>query len=151
MTEPIKERLARAMAQLEETRQAVDQAQQQLRTATVTVRSRDRSVEVTVNSQGHLGEVRFLGGKYRTMGAAQLSAAVAEAAHQAQADMARMVLEAFRPLSETPGVQPRIEGSGIEWEDVFGPLLDTVAKGADARRRADDRLRDEITEDGEKG
>ncbi|GHE24042.1 YbaB/EbfC family nucleoid-associated protein [Streptomyces capillispiralis] len=151
MTEPIEERLAKAMAHLEETRQAVDHAQQQLRTATVTVRSKDRSVEVTVDSQGHLGEVKFLNGKYRTMGAAQLSAAVAEAAHQAQADMAHMVLEAFRPVSETSGAQPHVEGSGVEWDDIFGPLLDTVDKGADARRRAGDRLRDEITEDGERG
>ncbi|MEU5281053.1 YbaB/EbfC family nucleoid-associated protein [Streptomyces asoensis] len=151
MTEPIKERLAKAMAHLEETRQAVDHAQQQLKTATVTVRSRDRSVEVTVDSQGHLGEVKFLNGKYRTMGAAQLSAAVVEAAHQAQADMAHMVMETFRPLSENSDAEPHVEGSGIDWADIFGPLLETVDGGADAGRQTGDRLRDEITEDGEKG
>jgi DNA-binding protein YbaB len=151
MTEPIKDRLARAIAELEETRQAVDRAEQRLRASTVTVRSRDRSVEVTVDAQGHLDDVRFLNGTYRTMGAAQLSAAVLEAARRAQADAARMVMDTFRPLSETAGLLPRIEGSGVEWDDVFGPLLHTVDKAEEARRRTGDGLRDEITEDGEKG
>ncbi|MDQ0808596.1 DNA-binding protein YbaB [Streptomyces sp. B3I7] len=151
MTEPIKDRLARAISELEETRQAVDRAERQLRATTVTVRSKDRSVEVIVDAQGHLDDVRFLNGKYRTMGAAQLSAALIEAVRQAQADVARMVLDAFRPLSETPGLQPHVEGSGVEWDDIFGPLLETVDKDEEARRRAGDGLRDEITEDGEKG
>src|SRR4051794_38583986 len=106
MAESIKDRLAKAVANLKETQKAVTQAQEQLSTASATVRSRDRSVEVTVNSQGHLSEVKFLDGKYRTMGAAQLSAAVTEAAQRAQAEMAQKVLDAFQPLSERQGVRP---------------------------------------------
>ncbi|MFE0423170.1 YbaB/EbfC family nucleoid-associated protein [Streptomyces sp. NPDC058953] len=153
MSEPIRERLAEAVARLERTQRAVADAERRLRGAAVTVRSGDRSVEVTVNAQGQLADLRFLDGKYRTMGAAQLSAAVIEAARQGQAEMARTVLDTFQPLSETVGDQPRIEGSGVDWGEVFGPLLDSAERGPAGAGRggASDRLRDEITEDGEEG
>ncbi|MFF7391176.1 YbaB/EbfC family nucleoid-associated protein [Streptomyces scabiei] len=138
------------MAHLEETQNAVARAKEQLRTASATARSRDRSVEVVVDAQGHLSEMKFLDGKYRTMGAAQLSASVIEAARQAQAEMAQIVLNTFQPLSETAGARPHIEGSGVDWDQIFGPLTETVERGAAARRGASDGLRDEITEDGEK-
>ncbi|MFJ4274316.1 YbaB/EbfC family nucleoid-associated protein [Streptomyces coelicoflavus] len=147
MNEPIEERLAKAMARLEETRNAVKGAEERLRRATATARSGDRSVEITVDAQGHLAEVRFLDGKYRTLGAAQLAASVVEAARRAQADMAQTVLDEFQPLSETQGERPHVEASGVDWDDIFGPLLHTVERGRDARPGASDRLRDEITED----
>ncbi|MCX4966941.1 YbaB/EbfC family nucleoid-associated protein [Streptomyces sp. NBC_00654] len=149
MSEPIQERLAEAVARLEQTQRAVAAAERRLQSSSVTVRSRDRSVEVTVNSQGHLSDVRFLDGKYRTMGASQLAAAVVEAARQGQAEMARTVLHTFQPLSETVGGRPHIEGSGVDWGDIFGPLLETVRQGAAGRGGASDRLRDAITEDDE--
>lgn len=151
MKESIKDRLAKAVANLEETQKAVALAREQLSVASATMRSSDRSVEVTVNAQGHLSEVKFLDGKYRTMGAAQLSASLIEAARQAQAEMAQTVLKTFQPLSETPGLRPQIEGSGVDWDEIFGPLIQTVERGAAARGGASDKLRDEITEDGETG
>ncbi|KAF2775043.1 YbaB/EbfC family nucleoid-associated protein [Streptomyces sp. OM5714] len=147
MNEPINERLAKAMARLEETRNAVKSAEDRLRSVTATARSGDRSVEITVNAQGHLAEVRFLDGKYRTLGAAQLAASVVEASRRAQADMAQKVLDEFRPLSETQGERPHVEGSGVDWDDIFGPLLHTVERGRNVRPGVSDRLRDEITED----
>ncbi|QDY80310.1 YbaB/EbfC family nucleoid-associated protein [Streptomyces qinzhouensis] len=149
MTEPIQERLAEAVARLEQTQRAVAAAEQRLRGAGVTVRSRDRSVEVTVDSRGQLADVRFLDGKYRTMGASQLTAAVLEAARQGQAEMARTVLDTFQPLSEAVGGRPRIEGSGVDWGQVFGPLVETVERGAAGRGGTSHRLRDAITEDGD--
>ncbi|MEU3599342.1 YbaB/EbfC family nucleoid-associated protein [Streptomyces sp. NPDC006798] len=153
MSEPIRERLAEAVARLERTQQAVAAAESRLRGAAVTVRSGDRSVEVTVNAQGQLSDLRFLDGKYRTMGAVQLAAAVLDAARQGQAEMARTVLDTFQPLSETVGDRPRIEGSGVDWGQVFGPLLDSAGLGAAGTGRGGGsrRLRDEITEDGEDG
>ncbi|MGW6455757.1 YbaB/EbfC family nucleoid-associated protein [Streptomyces sp. NPDC055078] len=149
MTEPIQVRLANAVARLEQTRQAVAATEERLRAASVTVRSRDRSVEVTVDAQGHLAEVRFLDGKYRAMGAAQLAAAVIEAAREGEAKMARTVMETFRPLADSIGDRPHVEGSRADWDNMFGPLLDSIERGETARRGAGDRLRDEITEDGE--
>jgi DNA-binding protein YbaB len=151
MTDSIKDRLAKAIADMQETTKAVARAQDRLSRATATARSRDRSVEVTVDAQGQLSEVKFLDGKYRTMGAAQLAAAVMEAARQSQAEMARMVLDTFQPFSETVGDRPHIEGLGIDWDGIFGPLKDTAERGTSARHGTSDGLRDEIHEDGEKG
>jgi DNA-binding protein YbaB len=150
-TESIKDRLDKAMANLEETRKAVADAQEQLSKASTTVRSRDRSVEVTVNAQGHLSEVKFLDGKYRNMGAAQLSASLVEASRQAHGQMAQLVLDTFQPLSEgVEGTRPHIEGMDVDWDNIFAPLTETVERGAAAPSGADDKLRDEIHEDGEK-
>ncbi|MEW2396088.1 YbaB/EbfC family nucleoid-associated protein [Streptomyces sp. NPDC046862] len=151
MTESMQERLDRARAHLEQTQKAVADAKAHLSTASATVRSRDRSVEVTVNAQGHLGEVKFLDGKYRNMGATQLAASVLEASREAHAQMARTVMDAFRPFSDTPrDLLPRSEGVDTDWEGIFGPLMDTVRRGAAARGGASDHLRDEITEDPER-
>ncbi|MFC4471790.1 YbaB/EbfC family nucleoid-associated protein [Streptomyces xiangluensis] len=151
MKESIQDRLAKAVANLEETQKAVANAREQLSAASATVRSRDRSVEVTVNAQGQFSEVKFLDGKYRTMGAAQLSASVIEAARLAQAEMARTVLDTFQPLSEGVGFGSDLEGSGVDWGEIFAPLTEAVERGAAARHGASDRLRDEITEDVETG
>ncbi|MEW1724890.1 YbaB/EbfC family nucleoid-associated protein [Streptomyces sp. NPDC093109] len=151
MTESIQERLDRARAHLEQTQKAVADAKAHLSNASATARSKDRSVEVTVNAQGQLSEVKFLDGKYRTMGAMQLAASVLEASRQAHAQMARTVMDAFRPVSDTPkDLLPRSEGVDMDWEGVFGPLMDTVKRAAAERGGASDHLRDEITEDAEK-
>ncbi|MFD8381501.1 YbaB/EbfC family nucleoid-associated protein [Streptomyces sp. NPDC059679] len=148
--ESIKDQLARAMADMERTQQAVAQAKAQLRTASVTVRSRDRAVEATVGAQGQLADVKFLDGRYRTMGAAQLTASVLEAVTQAQAQMAQTVMDTFRPLSDSVTGAPRLDGVGIEWDEIFAPLADTASKGRAAHARSSDRLRDEIHEDGDR-
>lgn len=148
----IVEKLAKATADLEETQKAAARAQQQLSAASATARSGDGSVEVVVNAQGQLGEVKFLNGKYRTMGAAQLSAAVLEATRQAHAQMARLVMDTFKPLADrTQEGRPAIEGMDIDWDRIFGPLVSTIERGTTARRKAGDGLRDEIDEDGERG
>ncbi|WP_431775191.1 YbaB/EbfC family nucleoid-associated protein [Streptomyces cucumeris] len=149
--EAIGERLAKARANLEETQKAAARAQEQLSTASATARSRDGSVEVLVNAQGQLGEVKFLNGKYRTMGAAQLSASLLEATGQAHAQMARLVLDTFRPLADkTQDDRPAMEGVDIDWDRIFGPLVSTVERGTATRCKAGDGLRDEIHEDEER-
>ena len=146
MTESMQERLAAAMAELKRTQVAVAQAEESLRAAATKVRSRDRSVEVTVGPQGELTHIRFLDGKYRNMGSAQLSAAVLDAVQEGRAQMARLVLDAFQPLSERSGGLPEVTGSEIDWERVFGPLQATAAEGTPGRTGGG-RLRDEIHED----
>lgn len=149
-TEPIEERIAKARAALEETRAAVARAEGSVRAASVKVRSRDRSVEVTVGPQGELTQISFPDNKYRTMGAAQLSAAVLEAVQNARGQMARRVMEAFGPLAEGIGELPGVAAGGrFDWENIFGPLAET-AKGAGrgaSAKAAGARLRDEIHED----
>jgi hypothetical protein len=145
------ERLAKARAELEATRAAVAQTEQRLRQESTTVLSRDRSVEVTVGPQGELTQLKFLDGRYRTMGAAQLAASVLEAVQQGRAQMARQVMEAFQPLAARHIARPdAAPGTGIDWERIFGPLA-AAAEPERGRRAVGDRLRDEIEEDGGHG
>ncbi|GGR86096.1 hypothetical protein GCM10010269_26580 [Streptomyces humidus] len=143
----IEQRLARAMAELEATQQAVAEAEAELRHASCTVRSKDRAVEVTVGHQGELTALRFLDGKYRTMSAGDLAAAVLEAADRARTQMSRQVMETFEPFTRPSDAVPEMTGVDVDWAAIFGPGVQEGAHTASAPSR--NRLRDEIHEDGE--
>jgi DNA-binding protein YbaB len=150
MNEPMEQRLANAMAELEAVQAAVARAEGELRQASATARSRDRAVEVTVGPQGELTGLKFLDGKYLTMGAAQLAASVLEAAGQGRAEMAHRVMETFAPLTRPSGRVPEFGGIDVEWDRIFGSALGG-GKGTGGSRPARDRLRDEIHEDTDDG
>ncbi|MFJ6016965.1 YbaB/EbfC family nucleoid-associated protein [Streptomyces sp. NPDC092952] len=145
----VEARLAAAMAELEATEKGVARAEAELRRATRTVRSADRSVEVTVGPQGELTELRFLEQKYRTMSPDDLSGAVLEAFGRARAEMARQVMETFEPFTRPSDAVPELTGVDIDWARIFGPevLQDPEER---ARQAAGRRLRDEIDEDEER-
>ncbi|GHH80319.1 hypothetical protein GCM10018793_35230 [Streptomyces sulfonofaciens] len=148
--ESVSERLARAMAELEATEAAVAKAEEELRGASVTLRSKDRAVEVTVTAQGELTGLRFLENKYRTMAASELAASVLDVVGRARMQMARRVMDTFQPFTEPSAQVPELTGVDIDWVKIFGPgvLEDEDAPGA-TRRRSARGLRDEITEDPE--
>ncbi len=139
--------MARAMAHLRAAEQAAASARAELDAASVTARSADRSVRVSVGAKGELTSLEFLDGKYRTMAAAQLSASVLEATNKARAEMARRVVATLDPLTRMTARGAAPERMGVDWESVFGELLSetAVANGPTAMSR----LRDEIVEDDE--
>ncbi|MGW1505866.1 YbaB/EbfC family nucleoid-associated protein [Streptomyces mirabilis] len=147
MSQPIEQRVAQAMAHLKATEEAVAKAQSELNAASVTARSADRSVRVTVGAKGELTSLEFLDGKYRAMAAAQLSATVLEAVNTARADMARRVVETLDPLVRMSAQGTVPERMGVDWDSIFGSMLseNSVAQGPTAMSR----LRDEIHEDEE--
>ncbi|MGW3622031.1 YbaB/EbfC family nucleoid-associated protein [Streptomyces sp. NPDC000880] len=148
MNESVQQRLAQAMEELKATEAAVAQAEQELRGSSYTVRSRDRSVEVTVDAQGALTGLRFLGGAYRDMGPAELAASVLDAAERARTTMGRHVMRMLGPLTEASPTVPELSGIDVDWVKIFGP---GVLEETDdvASRPSQRRLRDEINEDGE--
>ncbi|MCY0941821.1 YbaB/EbfC family nucleoid-associated protein [Streptomyces antarcticus] len=150
MTEPIEQRIAKAMAELESVKAAVARAEEQLADATATVRSRDRAVEVTVGPQGELAGLKFLDGKHLSMNASQLAASVMEAAGRGRAQMARQVMELFDPLTRSSATVPELSGVDIDWDRIFGSALRDEDDGGRVRRPGD-RLRDEILEDTDDG
>ncbi|KAF3467609.1 YbaB/EbfC family nucleoid-associated protein [Streptomyces sp. Tu 3180] len=147
MSRPMEDRVAQAMAHLKAAEQAAASARAELDAASVTARSTDRSVRVSVGAKGELTSLEFLDGKYRTMAAPQLSAAVLEAANKARAEMARRVVATLDPLTRMTARGAAPERMGVDWESVFGSLLreTSVAEGPTAMSR----LRDEIVEDDE--
>ncbi|MDW4906220.1 YbaB/EbfC family nucleoid-associated protein [Streptomyces sp. ADMS] len=147
MSQSIEDRVAKAMAHLKATEEAVAKAQGELDAASVTARSADRSVRVAVGAKGELTALEFLDGKYRNMAASQLSASVLEAANAARAEMARRVIDTLDPLTRMSARGTVPERMGVDWGSIFGSLLSetSVAQGPTVMSR----LRDEIHEDEE--
>ncbi|MEV5148205.1 YbaB/EbfC family nucleoid-associated protein [Streptomyces sp. NPDC052727] len=141
----MEERLEEAMARIKATEEAVAKADSELRQATVTVRSPDRSVQVTVGSQGVLVGLEFLGAAYKSMAAAQLSSTILQAVEKARGEMARRVVDTLEPLTKAVDGESLSEHVGVNWEKIFGSVLDGVEQ--EQQRTASDRLRDEIHED----
>ncbi|MFJ3492509.1 YbaB/EbfC family nucleoid-associated protein [Streptomyces sp. NPDC086091] len=148
MTEPIEQRIAKAMAELESVQAAVAQAEERLAGASATVRSRDRAVEVTVGAAGELTGLKFLDNKYRSMNASQLAQSVMEAVGRGRAQMAQEVMDTFGPLTAPSTELPELRGIDIDWDRIFGSALGGEPGGGHGGRTRS-RLRDEIHEDGD--
>jgi DNA-binding protein YbaB len=150
LNEEMAARVAEARERLASTKAAVARAKAELSEASTTVRSKDRSVEVTVGSQGELKRVKFLDEKYRTMEAAQLSAAIVEAAGKGRAVMARRVKEAFSEIRTGQG-DSGLPGFNLDWDQLFGSATQGGRGTSPRRGHTVARLHDEIVEDGNNG
>ncbi|MEV1066447.1 YbaB/EbfC family nucleoid-associated protein [Streptomyces sp. NPDC050263] len=145
----MQQRLAEAMEQLKEAEAAVARAEEELQGSTCTVKSADRSVEVTVDAQGALVDMRFLGGLYRDMEPSELAAGVLEAVERGRTIMARQVVSVLDPLTQSLPALPEMPGLTVDWAKIFGPgILEEGPDDIDVRY-SQRRLRDEISEDGE--
>lgn len=145
MTESMAERIAKARAHLDETRAAIDRAGQDLANTSETVRSRDRSVEVTVGPQGELTGIVFPDNKFSGTTGPQLAASVLEASDEARRRVAERVMETFAPLTRPNPQAPEAGGVNVDWERIFGSALSGGRPTGGGRSGG--RLRDEIVED----
>jgi hypothetical protein len=149
--DPLEQRVAQAMAELEAAEAAVAQAEARMRDFSTVVVSRDGSVEVTVGPQGELTDLKFLDGKYRSMSAPQLAAAVLAAAEEGRNRAAEEAVRVFRPLTEPSKGIPELSGLDVDWDRLLGRRDDAGAGRATPWQSANARLRDEISEDDEEG
>ncbi|MEU7467497.1 YbaB/EbfC family nucleoid-associated protein [Streptomyces sp. NPDC044984] len=147
MSQSMEDRLARVMARLKETEEAVARAQHTLDQASATAHSSDRSVRVTVGAKGDVTQLEFLDGKYKTMPPAKLSGVVLEAMNAARAQMARQVVDLVSPVIDRSPGDSGLKDVNVDWNDVFGSLLEDPARST--ARTPMSRLRDEIHEDEE--
>ncbi|MEU1800362.1 YbaB/EbfC family nucleoid-associated protein [Streptomyces sp. NPDC019937] len=145
MTEPLQERIAQAMAELQATQAAVARAEADLRQASATVRSSDRVVEATVGAQGELTGLKFLDNKHQNMTGPQLASSILEAVQQGRAQMARRVMDTFEPFTQPGPEGSARRGIDLDWNRIFGSALD--GDQGRSRRSSRARLRDEIDED----
>ncbi|MFJ4895961.1 YbaB/EbfC family nucleoid-associated protein [Streptomyces sp. NPDC088788] len=144
MAESIEERIAEARARLNETREAIGRAGEELRHTSQTVRSRDRAVEVTVGAQGELIALTFPGNKFAGMTGPQLATAVLEASDEARRQIAERVIEIFAPFTGPQAFAAEAADVHVDWGRIFGSA---VAGEGDGPGRSGSRLRDEIVED----
>ncbi|WP_406841733.1 YbaB/EbfC family nucleoid-associated protein (plasmid) [Streptomyces sp. AHU1] len=145
----IGEKLVKAMEQLESTQKAVQRAEKELKTSSVTIRSKDLAVEVTVGAQGDLTGLRFLGDKYRSMSGSQLSSSILDAALEGRQIMARKVVSTFSEIAESERTLEEFGLMDFQWERVFGPEVLEGGESMSGGRSGGRVYRDEIIEDGE--
>ncbi|MFJ7495185.1 YbaB/EbfC family nucleoid-associated protein [Streptomyces sp. NPDC097727] len=88
MDRPPGRRLEKVLADFAEQHGVLTRAREQIRGLSVTARSRDDVVEVTVDADGRAREVRFVDKRFRDMTAPQLGESVMEALATARAEVA---------------------------------------------------------------
>ncbi|MFG2356925.1 YbaB/EbfC family nucleoid-associated protein [Streptomyces sp. NPDC048521] len=88
MDEPPGSRLEKALADFAEQYGVLNRAREQMRALSVTARSKDGLVEVTVGADGRAAGVHFLSNRFRELAAPQLGDSVLEALTTAHAEFA---------------------------------------------------------------
>ncbi|MFF6971802.1 MULTISPECIES: YbaB/EbfC family nucleoid-associated protein [Streptomyces] len=154
MTNPLEEQLAEALAEFEETRQQLNRAAAEAAQISVTVTSKDRSVEATVGPQGELKNLRFPTSRYRNMAPAELANALMATIAQARTDAASQLLDLYRPFGPVPGLSAEAEGgfAPMSWDELLAPLreegIDVPATSPRSTGALFDELIDDETDDG---
>ncbi|WP_329133376.1 YbaB/EbfC family DNA-binding protein [Streptomyces sp. NBC_01476] len=95
MKDELQQQLDQAMAEFEQQRQALIKARDEIATVEVTVRSRDRVVELTLGADGGPKALRFIDNKHKTMSGKELAASVLEAMRVAREELAVRVRAGF--------------------------------------------------------
>ncbi|MFE5741376.1 YbaB/EbfC family nucleoid-associated protein [Streptomyces celluloflavus] len=114
------------MAQLEQAREQAHRTQQALAEVSATATSRDRMVSATVDAQGAVTGLKFHSTRYRSMAAAELSAALLDTIRQAQDEATAQVSQLLQPVM--PG--------GLDLGDALGghgnlsEMLDAFTHGS---------------------
>jgi hypothetical protein len=119
----VEEQFTAAMDELRDRRHKLDSVRAQLAAMTVTTRSKDRKLTVTVGEQGSLRSIKFHGTDYRTMPPAELSAVLVETINTARQELMEKAGEIFTPLR---GFGSKLRASlsdGSELDQAIGPLL----------------------------
>lgn len=147
--DPLEQRLARAMEELEQMQGAVARAEKRMNDFSAVVVSRDGSVEVSVGPRGELTDLKFLDGKYREMSAPQLATAVLDAVEEGRLQATREVMRLFRPLTEASPAMGDLPGMEFDWDRLLGRQDASPAGRETTWQAANAKLRDEISEDDE--
>ncbi|MFJ8229836.1 YbaB/EbfC family nucleoid-associated protein [Streptomyces sp. NPDC094448] len=156
MSNPLEEQLAEALAEFEETRTQLEKASAEAARISVTVTSKDRSVEATVGGQGELKNLRFPTSRYRNMAPAELAGTLMATITQARTEAASQLLDLYRPFGPVPGLSAGADGgfAPMSWDELLAPLreegIEVSATPAGARSAGAlfDELIDDETEDG---
>jgi hypothetical protein len=146
LDESLQQQLEQAMGEFTKQHQALLKAREELSSLSVTVRSKDRVVEVTVGAQGDPTGLRFLNNKHQKMTGQELASSVLEAMSLARQELAGRVQSGFDSVAGDSGLG--IAGSGLENLDLerilgslgaggmVGPSSAASDRSADTKRSA---------------
>jgi DNA-binding protein YbaB len=128
VNDSLQQQLDQAMAEFEQQRQALIQTRETIAAMSVTVRSKDRAVEVTLGSGGEPTSLRFLDNKHKTMSGQALASSVLEAMSVARGELGKRVRAEFDAVA---GARTGVAGSGLHrLENLdLDRLLDRAGSG----------------------
>ncbi|MET8566298.1 YbaB/EbfC family nucleoid-associated protein [Streptomyces flaveolus] len=118
MEESFRREMQDALAEFTKQHEALRKARTDIAALSATVRSKDRSVEVTVGPQGEVTALRFLGNRHQTMTAQKLAASVLEAISQARTQVGEQATKLFESIAGL--------GSGVTNDGFDGLGLDRL-------------------------
>jgi hypothetical protein len=87
------------MRQLEHQQQTIERSMRSAGAVTATATSPDHSVKVTLNHLGHLTELTFAGGRYRTMAPAELSKVIIDTIAGARTELLGQLSGAYLAMA----------------------------------------------------
>ncbi|QHF95312.1 YbaB/EbfC family DNA-binding protein [Streptomyces sp. NHF165] len=113
------------LARLQEAREQARAARESLDGISATATARDRLLSVTVDARGIVQDVRFHTTRYRSMAAAELSAAVLETIGRAQEEAAEEMRSALAPVMPD-GIDL---DAAVEGHSRHDEMLDAFVRG----------------------
>lgn len=123
MNSNLQAQLDKAMHELTAQQQRIQDLEEQLRSKTVTVRSKDRMVSVTVDSSGGMSKLEFHDERYRSMARAELADAIVRVFSEARNAMNTQVNELVEPsVGEMDSLRESLHDSS-SWGEFLAPLL----------------------------
>lgn len=118
------------MSEFTKQHESLMKARDDVMALSVTVRSKDRAVEVTVGSQGEASGMRFLNNKYKEMSGQALATSILDTMARARQEIADQVAARFESVSGgIPGGVPGVAGKGMEGFDLDRLLEPLSAEG----------------------
>ena len=112
-----------ALEELRSQRERILKARAALTGRSTTVRSKDRSVAVTVDGRGAVTAIDFVSTKFRRMAPAELGSLLVETIEAARKEAAEQAAETFQPLFPA-GVDLRAMLSGkVDFDQMFSDAI----------------------------
>jgi DNA-binding protein YbaB len=123
MTTPMENDVQQALDEFERQRERIQRIRAEMAETSTTVRSKDRSIGVTVDSRGAVTAIEFGGTKFRRMAPTELGAALVETIQSARAAAMEQVAGAFQPVfPASTGVAGLLSGT-FDLDQMFAEAL----------------------------
>jgi DNA-binding protein YbaB len=126
MSSSMREQLDEAMDEVRAQQRRLQEARRKAAAATVSLRSQDRLLTVTVAGQGEVRDIAFHSTDYAAMAPAQLSAVLVETINTARAQLAEQVRATFEPLSTVGTALRSSMLGGSEAGDLMGAIRELM-------------------------
>ncbi|MGW1408373.1 YbaB/EbfC family nucleoid-associated protein [Streptomyces sp. NPDC002403] len=125
----LQEQFGEMQQQVREHAEKLAAVQRELAARTSTVRSKDRTISITVGAQGDVREIKFHTEDYRQMDPVRLGKTLVDLIGRAQSEGGEAAREAFEPLRGKGDEMRRSMLAGTPIEEFLAPLRE-MAKGA---------------------